>query len=468
MQKESSGPANPPPQQDYSAFVETLDNGSMTDFNHDISLFFKGKPLVMIKNFVVKRTSDFCVDQIAPLDRCLYRVVWEIEEAEENQLEDIEGEVEEGKGKKDVEGPEDADVHKKDRALLIVSPDPRTHPWVRALESRLSDFQAMYLRGSHVLRSIESLKETLQEILGSGILDEVAGSGDQAAHRNVDLMYVCEPVAEESTDMVHMLTEMKLWLDLVLPRPEGQKNTITMPDLTKGIAATAAVHHAFIITFGGNVDSRCPGATPAIGFGRTLQTEHAFDGVKCSLVDLEPLDECPAEESVQLFYEKVLCNESVGDEFEIAIRGGHVVFPRLKRIPFNSKEESDTGKESAVTDGGANLEGSSEKIDGSAPKQSNDAKDERKDDGEANQVMHENEDSPFGEVAHHYVNYRMKQGVVGDLNTLYFEACERPKLSDQRNAIVQVRNDERSSSHSDDWSGEGFLADVGRTGNPSP
>ena len=133
--------------------------------------------------------------------------------------------------------------------------------------------------------------------------------------------------------MVHLLTTTKFLLEIVVPLQDDAQRTCSATDLMARTPRKSTEHHDFIVTFSGNVDSCSPGATPVIRFGRTLQTECGFDGVKCSLADVEPLETCPAEKYFKPFYESIILDEKMLDEFEFAIRGDDVILLRLKGIP---------------------------------------------------------------------------------------------------------------------------------------
>ncbi|CAD7702022.1 unnamed protein product [Ostreobium quekettii] len=395
----------------YSAFAETQDGVSKTESTHDISLMYRNRPVVLINNFMVKRISEPGADEVAPLDRCLYTCVWEAQKKAAG----------EGVAMADRSAPTAgaSGLPARDRTLLVVSPNPEIHPWIRSLRSHIADLKTVYSHGVVIMQSIKSLREVLLVFASN---KQLAGGSDSAlACQDFDLMYVCEPVVEEVLDMVHMLDETRLWLDLVLPQ-EGNGQT-PMTD-----------HHAFFVSFGGNADSPCPGVAPVMGFGRTLQTEHALEGVKCSLVDMEPLETCPADKSFQLFYEQVFQDQRMHDEFELAIRNDSVILPRLKRLDFKSTKgpsilDSSTTFESATALPVQGSVSSTEEVG----LEIEDAPAEREE-GALGQ-----DGTAARELAHEYSNYCMKQEVVGDLNSLHFEACEKPKHLDPRNAVVQVQ-----------------------------
>ena len=409
-------------QQGYFAFAETEDNKATNEFEHDVMLFHKGRPLVFLKSYISKRASDFGADQVLPLEHCLYHTVWEqrkIRADEEN-----EGDFQ------DKDGSEDSQMLVKDRMLLIVTPNPGSHPWIKEIRRNLQKLKALYRHGACILQSINSLKEVAQ-VFGSdgGRGDQGLGSNNILSDLAYDLMYVCDPVVEETVDMVHMLDETKSWLDIVVPRDEDQKGSMNISD-PKIIAASVA--HAFFVTFGGNMESPCPGAGLVMGFGRTIQAENAFDSVTCSLVDMDPLDVCPAEQSFHHFYEQILLDKEMHYELELAIRDGTIVLPRLKRIDFT---DGNAPKKDAELKAGSLSEGHAADVedgDASAPEA------EETDEGKERQDGTSKESRAVREVAQYYNNYCMKQGIIGDLSTLHFEACEMPKLSDPHNVIVQV------------------------------
>eukprot|EP00803_Ostreobium_quekettii_P003476 evm.model.scf_39.4 EVM.evm.TU.scf_39.4 scf_39:15583-26238(-) len=406
-------PADPeleesPEHYDYSAFAETQDGPSKTEFTHDISLTYMNRPLVLINNFTVKRISEFGADEVAPLDRCLYTCVWEAQKKAGEPLE--AGGI--ALTNNALAAPGESGVPGMDRTLLVVSPNPEIHPWVRSLRSHIADLKTVYTRGVVIMQSIKSLREVMQVFAAN---KHLTGASDSAlACQDFDLMYVCEPVMEEVVDMVHMLDETRLWLDLVLPQEDYAGAVVSQ---------SATDHHAFFVSFGGNADSPCPGVAPVMGFGRTLQTEHALEGVRCSLVDMEPLAMCPADKSFQLFYEHVFQDRRMHDEFELAIRNDVVILPRLKRIDFKST------KDPSILDTATTFESAADD-EGAAEIEANHAGQEA--------VALGQDGASAREPAQEYSNYCMKQDVVGDLSSLHFEACEKPKLLDPRNAVVQV------------------------------
>ena len=385
----------------------------------------------MLRNYINKRTSDFGADQLIPLDRCLYRCVWESANKgdEDNEVEGSEAAPRDENSDKDAKAAEEA-TPEKDRILLVVNPNPKSHPWIKALKEHLQDLRKVYPQGVFVFQTLEALKKKLVDLADVSVLNGAL------EHNRFDLMYVCDAVTENSVDMVHMLEETQYWLELVAPKEEGGE-LLAVPDVRGGPQKSSGSEHlAVFVTFGGNVESSCPGAGMVMGFGRTLQSEHAFDGVKCALVDLEPLPSCPARESFRQYLDQVFLKKAMHDEMELAIRGGEIVLPRMKRFECSRKDGGEGDQKGEDSQESSDRDGVASAVEAQRPSEAASIGAGR---GGKDESMVVSRSAPGEGDAHQYENFVMRQGTVGDLHSLQWEACEMPKLSNPRNVIVQVR-----------------------------